>query len=212
MAKIIDPSNLSGSQVLFDTGLKTIELVTGGTFTLDGVSLQTLYSYIKEVWRNDNTLIKFPFPMVAVTAEQFELINGWNFKDNYTITLIRDGGWALKNVAGASQEEYMNVTTLGSFDNSSSDKAYYLQNSAITATDCVFTGPVNQAVKIYGDVTHGNFDYRSFFKIYLRIAQKKYDFYDLISGQNLTTLTYRKYAMPLSYSLDLKVSASDNTI
>jgi hypothetical protein len=213
MAKIISPSNLNqGTEVVIDTSALTIQLLVAGNLSTDGVQLQALYSFLKEEWKSDANLIKFLFPMVAITEEQFELINGWDFADTTTRELIRDGGWALKDGSGVSQEEWMNVTTLGAFDDSGSDLAYYLQVDGGTPTDIVLTGEVNQAIQIYGDATHGNFDYRGFFKIYLREQGKLYSFYDLNAEQNITSLTYKKYAMPLSNGTDLKISESDANI
>ena len=213
MAKIIDPDDLTQDiHVIFHTGTKEIELVTGGTFSDDGVTLQCVYSFTKERWKADPELIKYPFPFVAITAEQFEVFNGWNFSSGQTVNYIKDGGWAVKDNVGSSIEEYMNLTTLGSFDNPNSDTAYYQQSSDGEGISSVYPGPVNQAIKIYGDVTHGNFDYRTYFKIYLRVQGKLYSSYDLIDEQNLAELTYKKYALPLSNSIDLKITANDTVI
>jgi len=146
-------------------------------------------------------------------VEQFELVSGWDFKDATTKNLIRDGGWSLKAVGtGTLQESYMNLTSLGSFLAPLSDNAYYLQSAGGTPVDVVLTGPVNQAIKIYGDGSHGSVDYRTFFKIYLREQGKTYGFYDLIVDQNLTSLDAKKYALPLSNATDLKVTTSDAII
>jgi hypothetical protein len=67
----------------------------------------------------------------------------------------------------------------------------------------VLPGEVNQAIKIYGASAYGNFDYRTFYKIYLREQGKIYGFYDLINEQNITALTFKKYALPLVNGLDL---------
>jgi hypothetical protein len=108
----------------------------------------------------------------------------------------------------------MNVTTLGSFNDSNADRAYYTQVSGATQvpTDMVLTGEVNQAVKIYGNSRYGDFDYRGYFKIFLREEGKTYDSYNLLLEQNLTSLTYKKYAMPLSNGLDIKITHDDATI
>jgi len=53
--------------------------------------MQCIYSYLKEEWKADAELIKFPFPMESITNEQFELKNGWNFEDQPTKDFIRDG-------------------------------------------------------------------------------------------------------------------------
>lgn len=208
MAKITDPDDLAqGSEVTITTATKKIGLNIAGDLTTDGVTLQCLYSFLKEEWKDDANLIKFDFPMISITNEMFELVNGWDFADSTTKELIRDGGWALKDGSGVSQEEYMNITTLGSFHNPAVDQAYYLQSAAGTPTDIVLPGEVNQAVKIYGDGTHGSVNYRTFFKIFLREQGKVYASGDLIVDQSIAALTYKKYALPLSNSADLKISA-----
>lgn len=226
MAKVVDPDDLAqGFEVVFDTTGKTITLSgfsqaasssipDSGSSASNGVTMQCLYSFAKEEWRTDAELIKFPFPMISITAEQFELVNGWDFGDTTSRNLIRDAGWSLKDSGGTSQEEYMNVTTLGAFESTELDLAYYLQLSGFTGTptNFVFSGEVNQAVQIYGDASHGNFDYRTLFKIYLREQGKTYGFYDLLDEQNLADVTYKKYALPLSNSLDLKITAADTGI
>jgi len=216
MAKIVDPDNLSRNQeITFYLGTKTIQLSAGGSSNIvayDGVTFQAVYSKCKELWKDESDLIRYPFPLISITEESFELVNGWDFYDEPTKTYVRDGGWALKDAGGTSEEEYMNVTTLGSFDDSNNDQAYYLQASAGTPSGTVFNGEVNQAIKIYGDATHGNIDYRDYFKIFLREEAKTYDSYDLLTEQNLTVLTYKKYALPLSNSGDVKITHTDSEV
>lgn len=213
MAKILDPDFLNNSitgEVTITPTQLYISMQKTGNLTDEGVSLQALYSFLKEEWRTDSNLIKYPFPMEAITSEQFELKNGWNFSGQLTKNLIRDGGWAVKNAAGVSAEEYMNLTTLGSF-NATGDRAYYQQSSSLTGNPAVYSDAMNQAIQIYSS---GNpaFDYRNYFKIFLREPAKIYASYDLLNDQGISTLTYRKYALPLSNSADLKVAVEDSFI
>jgi hypothetical protein len=212
MAKIVDPDDLNqGTEVVIDTTARTIALLKAGNLSDDGVALQTFYSFLKEEWRTDNNLIKFPFPMVPITGEQMDFVDDWDLLDSTSRLLIRDGGWS---VQGASTEqEYANITTLGAFDDSNIDLAYYIQ--AADQTDVSYfnlTGEVNQAVQIFGDADNGNFNYRGYFKIFLREEQKTYDSYNLLTEQNISVLTYRKYAMPLSNGTDIKVTHTDAQI
>lgn len=223
MAKIVDPDNLNqGTEVNFISGSLTIELIKAGNMTTDGVSMQTLYSFVKEEWKNDANLIKFPFPLLSITSEQFEFINGWNLSGSYSdpsasAYLVRDGGWAVVDAAtGNNSEEWMNLTSLGSFDAPTTDLSYFLQQDEAIAgfgvalpENIQLTGPVNQGIRLY--VTD-SLDYRDFFNIYLREQGKTYGFYDLLTEQNLTALTYRKYALPLTNDTDLKITAIDDTI
>lgn len=214
MAKIIDPDNLTQStEIVFDTAAYTIQLIKAGNLSDDGVTIQCLYSFFKEEWKTDTTLIKHPFPLKPIdgpSGTQFDLVGGWTWLDTTTTGLIRDGGWALKDGAGVSLEEWMNITSLGSFLEPTNDKAYYTQGDISSPTDIDLAGEVNQAIKIYGDATHGNFDYRGNFIIYLREEGKTYDQYDLITGQNISALTYKKYALPLSNASDgIKITHTD---
>lgn len=210
MAKIVDPDDLNqGTEVIIDATALTIALVKAGNLSDDGVALKALYSFIKEEWRYDADLIPVLFPFTPITDEQFELINGWDFLDSTSELLIRDGGWAVTS-GGTTYKQFFNLTTLGSFDDSANDRAYYIQQTDQTAV--IYThlpGEVNQAIQFY---QNGVYDYSTFFKIFLREQGKTYDSYDLLTEQNLTTLTYRKYALPLSNTTDANITASDNDI
>lgn len=216
MAKIVDPDLLNqGTEIIFDTANRTVELVVAGNLSNDGVALQCVYSFSKEEWKSDNALNNIPFPLKPIdgpSGTQFDLIYGWSWKNVVTTGLIRDGGWAMRDGAGASQEEWMNLTSLGAFDNSNADQAYYTQGDIDSPTDIDLTGEVNQAIQVFGDATHGDFDYRGDFIIFLREEAKKYDSYDLIVEQGISALTYKKYALPLSNEPDLKVTHDDATV
>ncbi len=211
MARITDPSGLNqGIEVVFDTTARTIQLVEAGNLGDEGVTLQALYSFCKQEWRTDDELIKFPFPFVAITGEQFEVVNGWDFADATTKNFIRDAGWALRDAGGTLLEEYMNITSLGLFDDPLVDQAYYLQEDGGTPDQVVLPGEVNQAIQIFDSGVP--FNYRDFFRIFLREEGKTYGFYDLNEEQNIVNLTFRKFALPLINAVDLKYDINDTDI
>lgn len=209
MALIQDPDLLNqNTEVTFDTSAKTIALSVAGNLSTDGVTLQALYSFTKEEWKNDTNLIKYPFPFIAITSEQFEFVNGWKPADATTVNLLRNAGFAVKNSDGTSAEEYIGVITLGTIG--TSDQVYYQQVDGGTPTDVVLTGAVNQAIKVYGDASNGNFDYRDYFKLFVREQAKTY------SSSNETdigviTFTYQAYRFPLTNAADLKITHDDTT-
>jgi hypothetical protein len=166
--------------------------------------------------------------MVAITEEQFELTNGWNWEDRTTARSIRDAGWALKNSAGISKQEWMNLTTLGSFNDSAVDRTYYVNTtpvSSATPSGTIFPGEVNEAIQIYAVDGHASgpapgagvgatgYDRRATLVAYLREEQKTYASYDLLSEQGISALTYKKYALPLANASDTaKVTHTDAQI
>ena len=216
MAIIIDPDNLAlTTDIVIDTAAKTIEIKTTGAVSnagsTGGVSGQALYSWLKEQWKTSATFIKYPFPMEAITPEQFEFKDGWAPKDDTTRNLIRSAGWAEKNTSGTVLRKYMGVVSLGSIGGS--DQPYFRWNTG-AKVNFAFTGPINQAVQIYGDAANGNFDYSDggdTFTIYVREQGKTFG-----SSNNTAigaaTLTYQTYRFPLSNATDLKVTTDDATI
>ena len=84
MAKIVDPDDLKqGVEITITPGTSgTIKLNPGSGDLVDGdgVTLQCIYSFLKEEWKTDSTLIRYPFPIVAITEESMELQNGWNWE------------------------------------------------------------------------------------------------------------------------------------
>lgn len=225
MAKIIDPDSLVRSTSLLnvgtdgniwiDTTTKTISLAPYLLLTTDGVTLQAFYSYLKEEWKTDTALIKYPFPMTAITPEQFEFQDGWKPADIGTSNLFRDAGYAIKNTNGTSAEEYFGVITLGSLGGT--DQVYYQQVLNGTSTNVVLTGVVNQCVKVYGDGTgfgianSSAMDTRSYFKIFVREYQKLYA-QSQLSDIGVSTLTYQAYRFPLSNGADLKITHDDTAV
>lgn len=212
MAKLTDPTDLDGGKVSYNTASRLITLNQSGTLTTDGVTLQCLYSYTKEQWKSDENLIKYPFPFEAITPEQFELINNWNFANNSTKNLIRDAGWAL-NISGTYYQKYMGFVTLGSVG--STDQIYYLQSGIDqTPTNVVLSGAANQAIEIFSSGVFGSVldpNYLTYFRCYVREQGKTYATSQL-SDIGVSQLTYQVYRFPLADATDLKITDADSII
>src|SRR3990170_1611697 len=125
MAKLIDPDALAqGVEITINTGAKTITLAAAGNLnnndpgSTSGVTLQCIYSFLKEEWKTDAALNKFKFPLKMYTKTDGTFINGWTFADATSRNVIRDAGWT----EGAN--EYAGIISLGNFD-ATSDQAYY---------------------------------------------------------------------------------------
>lgn len=155
-----------------DTSQKRVYILDQGELltTGDGVTEQAFYSFLKEEWRSDPDHIQHEFPMVAVTPEQFEFSNNWEPRNvaNGVIDLptgqrevrskklLRTGGWSEIDDSSILQRQYTGVITLGSFEDSVNDTAYYQLGADPTdltsTTDFSFNGPVNEAILVYENV------------------------------------------------------------
>ena len=191
-----------------------------------GVTGQALYSFFKDRWKNDPNLPQYEFPMLSITNEQFEFINGWQPDDTTAVThatsggtsttrkMIRTAGWTEVSAGGSVARRYAGIITLGSLGDT--DQPYYVQSSSSTATTDTtdFQGPVNEAVQIFGDTgvdatSPINADLSGFFKILVRTRGKTYADADL-ADIGVSTMTYIVYRFPVTNATDLNINTTDD--
>ena len=238
MPKIIDPDNLTtGTSVFWSTGSVSTRTI-GISSSLDsagslvpplesgsdsGVSFQTLYSFAKEEWKSDDTLIRIPFPFVSITKNQFDVINFWDFESDDSRYLVRDAGWSV--ISGSvTTQEWVGIRTLGDIaldgttvppDPTLSDQVYFVQSGsevnsvALTIQDFQMSGSVNQAILQYSAsnaVTERNF--RGETTLFVREYKKIYDDANIQSDLGVTDQEYTLLSVPLQNSVDLKVNTT----
>ena len=218
---ITDPDDLNdaatsgASEVYIDTATKTIQLTETGNLSSEGVTIKALYSFLKEEWRDDpqgKTLTAYPFPMVPITDESYELIGGWNFADSASQFLIRTGGWTVRNAAGQPTEMWAGIVGLGNVE--ADDQIYYDQGEG--ATNAELQGQINQAVQILSD-PDGNgsyddgFDYRNEFVLYVREQGQLFG-QASIEDIGVASMGPIAYRFPISTASDLKISVDDTGI
>jgi hypothetical protein len=153
-------TNADEKNVYFDPANRRYSFLNGfGSVTVldnSGVLWQSWYSFCKEEWKTDNDLIKFTFPLIAITPEQFEHQDDWKPTDEAESTiatgdpsdtrkLLRTGGWDEVDADGFLENQYIGVITLGNID--ASDFAYYSFAGQTAATNYTFDGPVNESVQ-----------------------------------------------------------------
>lgn len=230
MAKITDPDLLEDSatddnsqEVYIDTTAKTIKLNVVGNLSNtgvqndNGVTLKSLYSFLKEEWKNDphtKNLAAFPFPMVPITDESFEFVDGWDLLNDTARYLIRDAGWTVKNTSGNTIQQWAGIIGLGAIE--TNDQLYYQQATGGATTNVQLTGQVNQAVQIYKDddglgIGGGDYDRRTYFKLFVREQGQTYS-QSQLSDIGVTALASQAYRFPISTGTDLKISESDINI
>lgn len=204
-----------GTEITLNVSAKTIKLNITNNLTEDGVTFLALYTKIQEIWSllNYNNDI---FPFVKNSNISYLVVNGWDFADNATKLLIKNGGWSLRNTAeDVSKEEWINIIT-----NSSYGTKYqfsYIQTNTGTPTNFSTTGNQNTVIKIYGDSTHGNFDHRTYLKIFVTLNDILISSVDN-STLGFSTLLYQSYtfSMPtvnvLSYDYILKGSLQAKSV
>jgi len=220
---LVGTTGLLVSQPFGATGETDInyEILSGvGGTTTDGVTLQAVYSFLKEEWKTAGSgfvdLIQFVFPLESITREQFEIGGAthgdFDWRDNDTRNLIRTGGWAKLDSAGNTKQVYAGVITLGSLDTDT--QVYYQQVDSTSGTptdpsNFILTGPVNQAILVQ-DVDAGD-DFRTFLKIFARKKGKSYS-ESQISDIGVSTLESIVNRFPVSHGDDPAIVDSDGDL
>lgn len=219
MAKISDPDFLVvGGNLLVNTGSKTFELVESGALIYkDGATAQSIYSKFIELWTS-SSYNRYPFPAYVIgdpRAGQFvwgfdgASYNGWKPANDTTRQAIRDAGWDEYNASGVLNRQYVGIVSLG--DVSTNAQIYYQRSASGTPFNFTFTDEVNEGIQVFGDATNGNFDTRTFFKIFAREQAKTYSSADLTLIGETATGPY-KLGLPLTNADDLKIVASDAVV
>lgn len=226
MALIVDPDLLADSaaddssqEVFINTATKTIKLNIVGNLSTDGVTLKALYSFLKEEWLGDpfsKGFAAYDFPMVPITDESFEFVDGWDLLNDTGRYLIRTAGWTVRNTSGNVTQQWAGIIGLGSIE--SDDQLYFQQASGGAATNVQLTGQINQAVQILrdddGDANYAegsDFDRRTVFNLFARE-------YAQLSGKSSLTdigvslLASQAYRFPIGTGADLKITDNDATV
>ena len=210
MAKIVDPDQLNqATEIVITTGTKTIQLLAAGNLNdiapgvTSGVTLQAVYSFLKEEWMTDTALNKFRFPIKAIYEAKFIMVNSWGWEDAQTRDLIRDAGWQ-----ESDSNEYATIISLGLMDDDAVDQPYYQNVTGFDQTTINFdkTGRLDEPIMIYGG--SAEVDYRGFLKVFLREELKTSDEYNLLTAQGYAALTYIAYRLPLSNQDDASMNAT----
>ena len=156
MALITDPDDLNQStEVTINTATSRLTLNIAGNLSNDGVTGQALYSFEKEEWKTDATLIPYRFPQIAITPEQFEWVSDWELFNDTSRKLVRSAGFSEIDINGILKAVWTGIVTLGTFEDSATDNAYYQFGTDQTVDDTVnfdFNGPVDEAIKVFDEI------------------------------------------------------------
>lgn len=213
---IKDPDLLAvGTELTLDTTNFTYALLSAGSLATagSGVDLQALYSKFKELWLLA-AYQKFPFPMYAIDAEagKYQLgtdganFSGWKPANDATREKHRGGGWDEFSAAGALNRSYAGVVTLGAVG--SADQLHFQRTPGGAAINFVNVGAVNEGIQVFGDATNGNFDERTYLKVFARTQGKKFDQKQL-ADSGYTATSARLLTFAVQNEADAKVATSD---
>lgn len=217
MAKINSRAQINvGTELIIDEPNRTYELLQAGNLIAkDGVTYQALYSKFVDLWSTQEYQDS-PFPMNALDAlsGQYQVgidaggnANGWKPKNQSTRDMLRDGGSDEYNSDGDLIRINTGIVGLGSINTGA--QGYYQLEPNGAPIDFTFTDMPNIGVQVFGDITNGNFDKRTFFKSFVREQGKKYSS-SVLADTGATGTGSFKVNMLLSNEDDLKITDLDS--
>lgn len=230
MAKIIDPDDLVVSttswnlgvdgNIWLDTAAKTFALSPFWSLVAkDGVTGNAIWAKFVDLWATGTTYKPFPFPMNVLDARSWQYIfgqdpggeyNGWKPANDATRQMIRDAWWSEYSNAWALNRQYVGLVALASWFPAWA-QFYYQRSIWGAANNFTYTDAPNEWIQVFGDASNGNFDNRTYFKIFCREPSYTYD--DAILSDVWETWTWTfKIALPLSVAADLKIQDNDTNV
>lgn len=220
MAKITDPDSLNvGTEITFDFPARTFTLVAAGNLNAkDGVTGNAIWAKFIDLWATA-PYQPYPVPMNVLDARSGQYIfgqdpggtfNGWKPANDATRQMIRDAGWSEYSNAGVLNRQYVGLVALASGFPAGA-QFYYQRAVGGTAYNFTFDDAPNEGIQVFGDATNGNFDDRTYFKLFCREPSYTYD--DAVLGDVGETGTGPyKVALPISVGSDLKITDVDGNV
>ncbi len=162
----VTPSGLTFGTTIGVGGCNFIAPVTSLAVTSLRVAAATTpqnwYSALMDAFidsSTNTTLKNVPFPVAPFGEASFTILDGVEFSDGATSIAFfsRDG---LRYSSDDGTTETAVWAAILTLDTPAGFQIKYRQAPAGTITNAANTGPMDQLVQVYGDATHGNFDYR----------------------------------------------------
>jgi len=179
-----------------------------GTLEFSALTSQTgpdFYSAMIDAYINETYLRNTAFLMEPFGNAGMIFNDGMEFIDTASLQNWRRMGVSYR-VSGVSLYEAVAVYTLTApADVPASAQARFQQEDGLNTQDADNTGVIDQLIPVYGDVTHGNFDYRDWLTVKYQENTYEEIYVDLIDLYQLATLS------PVVYPISTGFTAVDIT-
>jgi len=166
--QIVDRAYQSSSGLTFGTTatVNTTTKIFGLTVTS---TVQNWYSFMMESWRSESTLKNVQFPLSANGPNSFTL-KEYEWDATSSINNLTSDGMRYTDASDVLTASWCGILSIGDVTGL---QIKYQQQDGLNTTNALTTGPINQLIQIYGDATHGNFDYTG--HMVLKIQEDGYD-------------------------------------
>lgn len=118
-------------------------------------TVQNWYSFWIESFISESALTNIQFPISTNGPNSFSLDFDYEFTSSSIQYLSRDG-FRYVNISDSITSIYSAIQSLGTATGFTGE---YQQVDGSGTTDAISTGPFDQVIQVFGDASHGNFNY-----------------------------------------------------
>lgn len=155
-------------------------------------TLQNFYSYMIEQWISNAALKNQDFPITPNGSASFSFDLGWEWDGSTSIANSSRDGLRYTN-GGTVTAMWAALLSVGV---PAGMQVRYQQQDGLGTTNAQATGNIDQLIQIYGDATHGNFDYRNW--LVLKVQAEGYDQAEAVVLDIYPTLDDQLFAVGLT--------------
>ncbi len=130
----------------------TVNTTTERFTVTTNTTVQNWYSFMMESWRDQSTLKNKAFPLLTNGPASFTLSDGWEWYNSNSITYLSQDGFRYTD-GGTITAVWSAIQVIG--DTGSLDIRFQQEDGGTTETSTDADG----VLQVYGDSSHGNFDY-----------------------------------------------------
>jgi len=121
-------------------------------------TIRNWYSAMVEFFISESAYNNVAFPLQAYGYGTVALLDDAEFVADSHVEYLYRGAPLYLDSSDVITAEWVSVQSVGA---ASGFTGEYQQVAGGTVTDALTTGPFDQTIKVYGDASHGNFNYRS---------------------------------------------------
>jgi len=195
-------SLIYGVDLTYDRVLKLLTLSN----VAEGVDV---YSALIDAYINESSLLNTDFDVQANGPTSFIFKEDMEFDATSSINNFKRAGIEYLAIGGATAAQWSSVYTLSSVP--AGAQARYQQTAGSGTTDAINIDEIDQAIQIFGDITHGNFTLNTHLVVKYQENTYKQVRVDVVSLYNLTTLSPVAYPIATPF-VSIDVPAGDPAI
>lgn len=159
-----------------------------------GPTVRQVYSLMIDSFISETSLRNTPFNIFMNGPSSMFLIEDAEGATDGDIENMTDGGVRYVSVADATTAEWSGVQSIGTATGFTGE---YQQVDGSGTTDARATGAFDEIIKVYGDSTHGNFDYRGHLVLKYQVNGYYQSRVDVLDAYGISSLEPTLYVIAM---------------